>query len=40
MGAVREAIRAHGRAALEAAGGTWPAEVDDAVAAYWRRHGL
>lgn len=40
MRAVREAIRTHGRAALESAGGTWPAEVDDAMAAYWERHGL
>ena len=40
MNAVREAIRSHGRAALEGAGGTWPTEVDDAVSAYWRRHGL
>ncbi|HET7430620.1 MAG TPA: nucleotidyltransferase domain-containing protein [Nocardioides sp.] len=40
MTAVRDAIRTHGRAALEAAGGTWPVEVDDALAAYWRRHGL
>jgi hypothetical protein len=40
MSAVREAIRSHGRAALESAGGTWPTDVDDAMAAYWRRHGL
>jgi hypothetical protein len=40
MYAVRAAIRTHGRAALESAGGTWPVEVDDAMAAYWSRHGL
>lgn len=40
MTAVRDAIRTHGRAALETAGGTWPAEVDDAMAAYWERQGL
>ncbi len=40
MTAVRAAIRTHGRAALESAGGTWPSEVDDALAAYWERHGL
>ena len=40
MSAVRDAIRTHGRAALESAGGTWPTDVDDAMTAYWRRHGL
>lgn len=40
MQTVREALRTHGRAALESAGGTWPTEVDDAMAAYWVRHGL
>jgi hypothetical protein len=40
MTAVRDAIRTRGRAALESAGGTWPGEVDDAMAAYWERHGL
>jgi len=40
MAAVRAAIRTHGRAALETAGGVWPVEIDDAMAAYWRRHGL
>jgi hypothetical protein len=40
MRAVRSAIRTDGRAALESAGGTWPTEVDDAMAAYWERHGL
>jgi predicted nucleotidyltransferase len=37
---VREAIRSHGRAAYESLGGAWPEEVDAAIAAYWRRHGL
>jgi hypothetical protein len=40
MSATRRAIRTHGRAALERAGGGWPAEADDAMAAYWARHGL
>ena len=40
MSAVREAIRTHGRTALEGAGGTWPTEVDDAMSAYWERRGL
>jgi predicted nucleotidyltransferase len=40
MKAVRKAIGTHGRAALESAGGTWPDDVDDALAAYWERHGL
>jgi predicted nucleotidyltransferase len=40
MSAARAAIRTYGRAALESAGGVWPVEVDDAMAAYWRRHGL
>jgi predicted nucleotidyltransferase len=40
MTAVRRAIRTEGRAALESAGGTWPVDVDDAMAAYWERHGL
>jgi hypothetical protein len=40
MTATREAIRTHGRAALEGAGGAWPTESDDATAAYWARHGL
>lgn len=40
MNAVRQAIRTHGRAALEAAGGTWPVDLDEAMAAYWERHGL
>ena len=40
MGSTRAAVRTHGRAALESAGGVWPTEVDDAMAAYWTRHGL
>jgi hypothetical protein len=40
MTATRKAIRTHGRAALEGAGGTWPTESDDATAAYWAPHGL
>jgi hypothetical protein len=40
MTAVRGIIRADGRAALESAGGIWPVEVDDAITAYWQRHGL
>ena len=40
MGATRFALRTDGRAALERAGGVWPTEVDEAMAAYWTRHGL
>jgi hypothetical protein len=40
MSATRAAVRTHGRAALERSGGVWPTEVDDAMAAYWKRHGL
>ncbi len=40
MTATRAALRTHGRAALERSGGVWPTEVDDAMAAYWTRHGL
>ena len=40
MGATRAALLTHGRAALERTGGVWPTEVDDAMAAYWARHGL
>ncbi|MBO0846901.1 MAG: aminoglycoside 6-adenylyltransferase [Nocardioides sp.] len=40
MAAAREALRTHGRAALEAAGGVWPDDVDAALAAYWERQGL
>jgi hypothetical protein len=36
----RRAFRTEGRAALESAGGTWPTEADDAMTAYWERHGL
>lgn len=35
MRAVRWAVRTHGRAAVEAAGGRWPHDIDTAVAAYW-----
>jgi predicted nucleotidyltransferase len=37
MRAAAAAWRTHGRAALEAAGGAWPEELDAAVAAYWER---
>jgi hypothetical protein len=40
MVATRAALRTDGRAALERCGGVWPTEVDDAMAAYWTRHGL
>lgn len=40
MVATRAAFRTHGRAAVESAGGAWPIEADDAMAAYWTRHGL
>lgn len=40
MHAVRGALRTHGRAALETAGGRWPQEVDEALDGYWRRAGL
>ena len=40
MRATRGALRTHGRSALEDAGGVWPVEVDDAMTAYWTRHGL
>jgi len=36
----RRALRAHGRAAVEASGGTWPADLDDAMADLWRHAGL
>jgi predicted nucleotidyltransferase len=36
----RRALRAHGRAAVEGAGGTWPVELDESMAALWRRAGL
>jgi hypothetical protein len=37
---VRRALRTHGRAAVEAAGGTWPVDLDDAMARLWRGAGL
>jgi hypothetical protein len=40
MTAAKDAVRTHGRAAFETAGGTWPREVELAIAAYWRKHGL
>ena len=36
----RRALRTHGRAAVEAAGGTWPDELDEAMARLWRDAGL
>jgi hypothetical protein len=40
MTAVRAAFRTVGRATAEAAGANWPADMDAAVEAYWRRSGL
>jgi hypothetical protein len=40
MRELRHIVRARGRSVLEASGGTWPTEVDEATDAYWRRHGL
>jgi hypothetical protein len=40
MTEAKDALRTHGRAALEAVGGTWPVDVERAIAAYWHRHGL
>ena len=40
MTVAKDALRTHGRSAVEAVGGTWPREVEQAIAAYWRRHGL
>jgi hypothetical protein len=40
MRAICAAVDRQSRAALEDTGGTWPAEVADARAAYWRRHGV
>jgi predicted nucleotidyltransferase len=40
MVAVADTIVRHGRAALSAAGGTWPDDVSASIAAYWARHGL
>jgi hypothetical protein len=36
----RRALRTHGRAAVEAAGGTWPVDLDESMAALWRAAGL
>ena len=36
----RRALRTHGRAAVEGAGGTWPVELDEAMAVLWRSAGL
>jgi hypothetical protein len=40
MRAMRTAISTHGRAVVEAAGGTWPTDVDEAMQVYWRRHDI
>ena len=40
IGEARRALRTHGRAAVEAAGGTWPADLDEAMAGLWRAAGL
>jgi predicted nucleotidyltransferase len=40
MRAMRTAISTHGRAVVEASGGVWPIDVDEAMQEYWRRHGL
>ncbi len=40
MTAVRDAILTDGRAAFESAGGEWPDDVTDAMAAAWERRGL
>jgi hypothetical protein len=40
MRSMRAAVATHGRRVLETAGGAWPTDVDKALAAYWRRHGL
>jgi len=40
MMAVRRALRTEGRACLEAAGGQWPSEVDDALDEHWQQSGL
>ena len=40
MRAMRTTICTHGRAVLEASGGVWPAVADEAMHAYWRRHGI
>ena len=36
----RRALRTHGRAAVEEAGGTWPVDLDEAMARLWRDAGL
>ena len=36
----RRALRTHGRAAVETAGGTWPVDLDEAMATLWRDAGL
>ena len=36
----RRALRTHGRAAVERAGGTWPVDLDRAMATLWRDAGL
>lgn len=36
----RRALRTHGRAAVERAGGNWPVDLDEAMAALWRDAGL
>jgi len=36
----RTALRTHGRAAVVAAGGTWPVDLDEAMAGLWRARGL
>ena len=38
--AARRALRTHGRAGVETAGGTWPVDLDEAMAALWRNAGL
>jgi len=40
MRQIRGVFRSAGRARAEQVGVTWPTDVDDAVAAYWRREGL
>jgi hypothetical protein len=36
----RRALRTHGRAAVEGAGGTWPVDLDEEMARLWRGAGL
>ena len=40
MTAVRHAFRTEGRDRAEHVGATWPVDVDDAIAAFWRNEGL